>query len=58
MEVRCVSSSRAGTLALTETATAFERWWYDDDPRDPDEFTWSFDRFYSRFAPLYDVAVK
>ena len=31
---------------------------YDDDPRNPDEFSRSFDRFYSRFAPLYDVAVK
>ncbi len=31
---------------------------YDDDPRKPDEFTQSFDRFYSRFAVLYDVAVK
>ena len=31
---------------------------YDADPKNPDEFTRSFDRAYSRFALRYDVAVK
>jgi ubiquinone/menaquinone biosynthesis C-methylase UbiE len=31
---------------------------YSDEPENPDEFTQSSNKFYTRFARLYDVAVK
>ena len=31
---------------------------YSPEPGDPEEFTRRFDRFYSRFAPVYDALVK
>ena len=42
--------------ALVRRLTATRR--YSSDPADPVEFTRRFDRFYSRFARVYDTLVK
>lgn len=50
--------SAAAELRAALTGPRSEGRVYDTDPADRNEFTESFDRAYTRFAPLYDIAVR